>query len=193
MDSFIGEIRAFPYRFVPKGWAECNGQSLPINQFQALYAIIGITYGGDRQNFNVPNFQGAALVGVGTSSQSGRTYAVNQRYGTESVTLTNPTLPYHTHDFKGKGGADASRTSAPDANNQSYLTNIGYQKPSDPKPVAALAYRDVSQTPVTLHPATIANCVPGSNVAAPHENRSPFQAIRYCICVSDGDFPVNPQ
>lgn len=193
MNSFIGEIRAFPYIFVPRGWVECNGQSLLINQFQALYAIIGITYGGDRYNFKVPNFQGAALVGVGINSQSGNAYAVNQRYGTEGVTLTNSTLPYHTHDFKGKGGNDASRTSAPDANNQSYLTNIGYQRPSDLKPIAAYAYRDVSQTPVTLHPATIANSVPGSDVVSPHENRSPFQVIRYCICVSDGDFPVNPQ
>jgi len=193
MDSFIGEIRAFPYTFVPRGWVECNGQSLLINQFQALYAIIEKTYGGDSQTFKVPNFQGAVLVGVGTSSQSGNTYGINQRYGTETTTLTDSTLPKHTHDFKGKGGADAARTSTPGTDNQSYLTNIGYQRPSDLKPVAAFAYRDVSQTPVTLHPATIASSFPSSNVASLHENRSPFQAIRYCICVSDGDFPVNPQ
>jgi microcystin-dependent protein len=193
MDSFIGEIRAFPYTFVPRGWVQCNGQSLPINQFQALFTIIGETYGGDNQTFKVPNFQGAALIGVGTNSQSGNTYAVNQQYGAATITLTNAALPNHTHDFKGKGGSDASRTSAPSTEGSSYLTNISYKRPSDTSFLGAPGYLNVSQEPVALHPAAIANSIPNSNVVAPHENRSPFQAIRYCICVFDGEFPNKPQ
>ncbi|WP_071146468.1 phage tail protein [Bacteroides ihuae] len=194
MDSFIGEIRAFPYNFVPQGWYACYGQPLAINQYQALFSIIGWTYGGDYRNyFNLPNLQAAALVGVGTNNQYGSTYLPNHRYGSESITLTDANLPVHIHNFIGKGGADAARTSVPSTTGDSYLSNVSYKRASDTKALVALAYRDVSKSPVTLHPATIANCEYGSNIIAPHENRSPFLAIRYCICVSDADYPQRPQ
>lgn len=193
MDSFIGEIRAFPYNFVPQGWAECNGQSLPINQYQPLYSIIGKTYGGDSQTFKIPDFRGAGLVGVGNGDiQSGKVYTVAQRYGVENVTLVNQTLPYHNHDFVGKGGNDASRTNSPNTDNQSYLSNISYQRSTDPKPLAALAYLDASKNPVILHPETITTNTGNNSPVTAHENRSPFLAIRYCICIYDGDYPVRP-
>lgn len=59
MEPFIGQIQAFPYNFAPKGWAACTGQTLPINQNQALFALIGTTFGGDgRTTFALPNLQG---------------------------------------------------------------------------------------------------------------------------------------
>ncbi len=192
--SFIGEIRAFPYTFVPQGWVECNGQPLPVYQYQALYSIIGNRYGGNTTNFNVPNFQGAALVGVGSIPGGTVNYALgDNRYGTESVTLTTPNLPSHNHSFIGKAGTDTSRTAAAGTDNQSYLSNITYQRPGvDIKPQLATAYLNVSTNPVSLHANTITPSNGNYNGNLPHENRSPFLAIRYCICADGESYPVRP-
>lgn len=193
--SFIGEIRAFPYTFVPLGWVECNGQVLLVNQYPALYSIIGIRYGGaPGVNFNVPNIQGAALVGVGSIPGGTVNYALgNYRYGAETVTLTTPNLPSHNHSFIGKAGTDTSRTAAAETDNKSYLSNITYQRPGvDIKPQLATAYLNVSTNPVYLNANTITPSNGNNNGNLPHENRSPFLAIRYCICADDGNYPVNP-
>lgn len=194
MNSFIGEIKAFPYNFVPVGWLECNGQILNVRSYPALFAILGCTYGGDCQNtFALPNMQGLCMVGEGASIGGSVFYRRGTAvYGSEAVTLTTQSLPSHTHSFIGKGGSVASRTSAPGTDNNSYLSNITYKRPSDPSSKSATAYLDQSTAPVLLNWQTIAGS--NGNVApiTPHENRSPYQAIRYCICVQDGDFPPHP-
>lgn len=193
MNSFIGEIRAFPYTFVPYGWLECNGQSVSIHQYQALYSILGILYGGDgTTNFNLPNIQGQCLVGEGYVPGGYFGYRRGSRYGSETVVLSENNLPPHSHDFLGKGGVDVTRTSEPGHDNLSYLTNITYQRPSDPTPKMAMSYLDQPINSVVLAEKTI---TPNGSLVSgptPHENRSPFLAIRYCICVMDGDYPVRP-
>jgi microcystin-dependent protein len=97
MDPFLGEIRAFAGNFAPSGWFLCQGQTLPISQYQALFSILGVSYGGNGStNFQLPNLQGRAMIGVGTS-QSGKTYDVGATGGVEQVTLTINNLPSHTH------------------------------------------------------------------------------------------------
>lgn len=200
MNSFIGEIKAFPYNFVPVGWLECNGQILNVRDFQPLFAILGFTYGGNfKDTFALPNMQGLCMVGEGKSSGGTIVYrrgptqpGSGTLYGSESVTLNTPNLPLHTHNFIGKGGAVASRTSAPGADNQSYLSNITYKRPSDPSSKSATAYLDQSTAPVLLNGQTISGCNGNMSSITPHENRSPYLAIRYCICVTDGDFPIHP-
>jgi len=193
MNSMIGEIRAFPYTFAPYGWLECMGQAVSVNEYQALYSIIGQTYGGSgTSTFNLPDFRGAGLVGVGTA-QTGTIYEAGARFGTETETLSISKLPAHTHNLIGEKGATTLRTSAPGTDGLSFLTNIGYQRPTDPAPLAAMAYLDKSKAAVILHPASLTNGSETLNMAiTPHENRSPYLAIRYCICVFEGEYPVRP-
>lgn len=193
MNSMIGEIRAFPYTFAPYGWLECMGQAVSVNEYQALYSIIGQTYGGSGTSiFNLPDFRGAGLVGVG-AAQTGTIYEPGERIGTEMEALSIYKLPAHTHNLIGEKGAATLRTSAPGTDNQSFLTNIGYQRSTDPAPLAAMAYLDVSRVPVTLHPNSLTNGSGDLNmIIAPHENRSPYLAIKYCICVFEGEYPVRP-
>jgi microcystin-dependent protein len=94
---YIGEIRMFGGNFAPANWALCNGQTIPISQNEALFNLIGTTYGGDGVNtFNLPNLQCRLPVHQGTSA-NGITYTQGQLAGTEAVTLTTAQLPNHTH------------------------------------------------------------------------------------------------
>ncbi|MBI5381113.1 MAG: tail fiber protein [Opitutae bacterium] len=111
-DPFVGEIRLVPWNWAPDGWFLCNGQTLPITQYQALYALIGITYGGDgRTNFMLPNLQGRVVGGLATNPSTCPQGVTFNRYsaiagygGTESgtgaasyVSLAAANLPGHTH------------------------------------------------------------------------------------------------
>jgi microcystin-dependent protein len=83
MDPYIGEIRIIPFANAPKGWASCNGQSLRIRENEALYSIIGNTYGGDGESyFNLPDMRGRGPVGMGQGSGLSR-YTIGQKAGTE--------------------------------------------------------------------------------------------------------------
>lgn len=106
MDPFIGEIRIFTGNFAPTGWFLCQGQLLPISQYQALFAIIGTFYGGNgTSNFQLPNLQGRFPIGAG-QSPSGQMYNVGQIGGVEQISLTINNLPMHTHvaTFTPSGG-----------------------------------------------------------------------------------------
>jgi microcystin-dependent protein len=95
-DQFVGEVRAVGFNFAPVSWMLCNGQLLSISGNEALYALIGTTYGGDGQNtFALPNLQSRIPIHQGTGG--GSTYIIGQLGGTESVTLTTGTYPSHTH------------------------------------------------------------------------------------------------
>src|SRR5512138_655887 len=91
-DPFLSEIRMFSFGFAPRGWALCNGQLLPINQNQALFALMGTTYGGDgRVNFALPNLQGRVPIHMGNG------HTLGERAGEQAHTLSLPELPAHTH------------------------------------------------------------------------------------------------
>jgi microcystin-dependent protein len=97
MDPFIGEIRVFCGNFAPTGWFLCQGQTLPISQYQALFAIIGTYYGGNgTSTFQLPNLQGRFVIGVGTTP-SGQIYDLGQTGGAEQITLSINNLPTHNH------------------------------------------------------------------------------------------------
>ena len=104
-EPFLGEVRCFGFNFAPQGWAMCNGQLLPINQNQALFSLLGTTYGGDGiSNFALPNLQGR--VGMHLSS----THVQGESQGEEIHTLTKAELPAHFH---GIGAAAAKTTTQP--------------------------------------------------------------------------------
>src|SRR5271165_5586700 len=91
-EPFLAELKLISWNFPPKGWAFCNGQLLPINQNQALFALLGTTYGGDgRVNFALPNLQGRVAAHMG----AGR--ALGERFGEEAHTLNIAEMPLHNH------------------------------------------------------------------------------------------------
>lgn len=99
-DCFVGEIRVFAGIKPPTGWVFCNGQTLPITGNEALYSLIGTTYGGDgRTSFGLPNLQGQLAIGQGQATGSTNNYAVGNSGGQYTVTLTQANMPAHNHSM----------------------------------------------------------------------------------------------
>ncbi len=97
MEPYIGQIQAFGFNFAPVGWAQCNGQLLPIAQYQALFSLLGTTYGGDGQTtFALPDLRGRSIVHYG-SGPGLSPVQLGQNGGHETVTLTINQLPSHNH------------------------------------------------------------------------------------------------
>jgi microcystin-dependent protein len=98
---YLSEIRLVSFNFPPKGWAFCNGQLLSIDQNQALFALLGTTYGGDGQtNFALPNLQAKSPLHMG-SDGFGNTYQIGEVGGESAVTLSLAEMPQHTHTAQG--------------------------------------------------------------------------------------------
>src|SRR4026207_701934 len=99
-EPFLSEIRIMSFVFAPKGWALCNGQLLPINQNQALFSLLGTTFGGDgRVNFGLPDLRGRVPLHVSSA------FTLGQRGGEAAHTLTQSELPQHRHTFSGTTAA----------------------------------------------------------------------------------------
>src|SRR2546423_10907562 len=111
-EPFLSEIRIMSFVFAPKGWALCNGQLLPINQNQALFSLLGTTFGGDgRVNFALPDLRGRVPIEVGNG------HTLGERGGEQAHTLSIPELPTHTH--VAHGSSTPAETNTPD--NTTYL------------------------------------------------------------------------
>jgi microcystin-dependent protein len=171
-EPFLSEIRIFSFNFPPRGWALCNGQLLPINQNQALFALLGTTYGGNGQTtFALPNLQGRVPIHTGAGHTLGETG------GEENHTLTINELPAHTHLMNGNTAKISSDPNNPVNATQgspagNYWANSGKLVYSTSPPDAAMS------------PATVTN-VGGSQ---PHANMSPFLVLSFCIALQ-GIFP----
>lgn len=110
---FIGEIRMFAGTFAPAGWSFCNGALMPISENDALFQLIGTTYGGDGEStFGLPDLQSRVPIHIGTLS--GTTYILGEAGGVESVTLNAQTMPNHSHPFLAT--ADIASTPNPQGN-----------------------------------------------------------------------------
>lgn len=181
MDAYLGEIRLFPYTFAPLDWGYCDGQQVPIMQFQGLYAVIGNSYGSPSQSsFFLPDLQGRAVAGavVGSGTVPGLTpYTVGQSVGVNTVTLANGQMPNHSHavqalDANGDTGTPTDALLAkPSVQVGPIRQNVPIYAP--PPPSDALA-------PTALAPV-------GGNL--PHTNQQPALGLGFCICMDGGDFP----
>lgn len=162
-EPFLSEIRIMSFVFAPKFWATCNGQTLPINQNQALFALLGTTFGGNGQTtFNLPNLQGRAPVHVGSGLSLG------QQGGEQAHTLSIGETPQHLHlaqasSTDGDGPVGGGSLFAASGSTSAYgaATNL-----------------------TTLLPGSISN-VGGSQA---HTNQQPFLTLNFCIALA-GIFP----
>jgi microcystin-dependent protein len=160
-EPFLAEIRLMSFNFPPKGWALCNGQFLPINQNQALFSLLGTTYGGNGQTtFALPDLRGKTPMHMGSGHTLGETG------GQEATTLNITQLPTHTHQ-----AASVNASASTNSPNGAYLA-------------ASTAVYHGPTSLISLSPATITT-VGGSQA---HTNMQPFLALNFCIALQ-GIFP----
>ena len=168
---FLAEIVMFGGNFAPRGWAFCSGQLLPISQNQALFSLLGTTYGGDgRTSFGLPDLRGRVPMhagnGPGLSPRQ-----LGQKGGAETVALTAQQLPPHNHAARAVGGGGNSN----DAVNNYWADDLG---------VSSATYHTGSTALSNMNPGAIANTGGGQA----HNNVQPFQCVNFIIALV-GIFP----
>ncbi|KZE52392.1 phage tail protein [Brevibacillus parabrevis] len=175
MEAYYGEIRIFTGQFAPRGWAFCDGSLLQIRQNTALYSILGTRFGGDgTTTFALPNLQGAAPMHHGAAPDlTPRT--IGEQGGSSEVRLTVQEMPGHTHI---PNAAEKPTTNDPAgtiwSNTEGRGRVFAYGAPNAPE-----------QT--TFSQAALS----ATGEGMPHNNRQPFLAVRYIICL-EGEFPQRP-
>ncbi len=174
-DQFVGEIRIVGFNFAPTGWAQCNGQLLPISQNTALFSLLGTYYGGDgKSTFALPNLQGSGPVEWGTST-TGTEYFLGQQSGSQFVTLIQSEMPFHTHMAQAGTVFDA------DQNVPSPQVTFG-------KSFNGSAYAP-SGTGQTVQMNFQTASIAGGSL--PHNNMMPYLVLNYIIAMQ-GVFPQRP-
>jgi microcystin-dependent protein len=158
-EPFLAELRLMSFNFPPKGWAMCNGQLMPINQNQALFSLLGTTYGGNGQtNFALPDLRSRAPMHMGNG------FTLGQRFGEESHTVTLQEMATHNH-FVNASSSNGDRA------------DIGIMGG------LSEAYGDYANV-TTLHPATVTN----TGGSQPHNNLQPYIVLNWCVALQ-GIFP----
>jgi microcystin-dependent protein len=158
---YLSEIRVMSFGFAPKGWALCNGQLLPINQNQAVFALLGTTYGGDgRVNFALPNLQARTPIHMGSG------FTLGELGGEQAHTLSITEIPLHTHSW----GATNTAANAP--NPTSNLLG------------GAAEYNNSATNLVGMYPSALSP----AGGSQPHQNMQPYLTLNFCIALQ-GIFP----
>jgi microcystin-dependent protein len=161
-EPFLAEIRIMSFVFPPKGWALCNGQLLPINQNQALFSLLGTTYGGDgRVNFGLPNLQGQ------TPMHTGNGHTLGERGGEQSHTISLSEMPVHTHALM--ASSSPGNDPNPGAHVLASPLNLSYRQPDALAPL-------------------VAGTIAGAGGSQAHQNMQPFLILSFCIALQ-GIFP----
>ena len=165
-EPFLSEIRIFTMNFAPKGWALCNGQFLPINQNQALFSLLGTTYGGDGQTtFALPDLRSRVAI------HTGQGHTLGERAGESAHTVSIAEASTHTHALQASTqAANSPSPTAPQGN--VFGVTSGNQIYGPPNNLTA------------FEPTTV-TAIGGSQ---PHENRQPYLALNFCIALQ-GVFP----
>lgn len=170
---FLAQIEIFSFNFAPKGWALCNGQLLPINQNQALFALLGTTYGGNGQTtFALPDLRGRVPIHMGNG------HTLGERAGQETHTIIQTELPQHTHSLQGNT-ADAT-TNTPATNSVLAKTVAS----ANPGGAFNMFLYSANNPDNALWAGTISN----TGGSQPHENRMPYLVLNMCIALQ-GIFP----
>jgi microcystin-dependent protein len=165
-DPFLSEIYIFPMNWPPKGFAQCDGQSMSVQQNQALYALLGIIWGGNGTTaFNLPDLRGRTPIFF-----DGATYAEGNAVGSENVTLLTNQIPAHTHllqacSLPGDGFTPTSNYLTQAVNSTDSSSVLTYVTPSSPLTLVPLA----------------ANAIAASGSNTGHYNMQPSLALNFCI------------
>jgi microcystin-dependent protein len=174
-EPFISQIEAFAFNFAPKGWALCAGQIMPINQNQALFSLVGTTFGGNgTTTFALPDLRGRLANGFGTGPGLAN-YSLGQQAGQETHTLTVTETPPHNHRINADNNGTTGGSSTPGGG-----VTLGAGYANEAGSPAVNIYSSAAPT--------IAMGSLGSTGGQSHENRMPFQALNYCIALQ-GIFP----
>jgi microcystin-dependent protein len=173
-DQFVAEIRIFPFNFAPTGWAQCDGQLLPLSQNTALFALLGTVYGGDgRSTFGLPNLQGSVPLQPG-QGQGLSLYDLGETGGSIDTTLLQTEMPMHTHQLAADN-LDPSDLNVPN-NHRVLAQSTG---------VFAFQASNAGVQPMS----TQALAPAGGNL--PHTNMQPYLTLNFCIALQ-GIFPQRP-
>jgi microcystin-dependent protein len=175
-EPFLSEIKIVSFNFAPKGWALCNGQLLPINQNQALFALLGTTYGGNGQTtFALPNLRGQVPIHFGGS------YQLGEKGGSTSVTINTQSMATHTHTLRGQ-----TEVVPPDDNaqNPSGRTLAGAQTLLQGGTIVGV---QIYGQPASLTPLN-AQAVSNVGGSQPHNNMMPYLTLNFIIALQ-GIFP----
>ncbi len=188
VDQFVGEIRALPYSFIPMDWIPCEGQILPAGEFNALFSLIGNTFGGDGvDTFGIPDLRGRTTISQGQAQ--GMTFPWGDVGGAEKVLLNSNQLPSHAHALNPsmttatlKASSAAANTKDPSGNslsaNQSGNTSVRFNT-------------QAADTAMNANSISLSGNTETAGRADSHENMQPSLVIRYCIAI-DGYYPVRP-
>jgi microcystin-dependent protein len=162
-EPFLGEVKMMSFNFAPRGWAPCDGQVLPINQNQALFSLLGTSYGGNGQTtFGLPNLQGRVPIHVGDSFTT-----QGQAIGEAAHTLSTAEMPAHVHSLI----ANSTPASQQDGN-----------LPAPNKRVAASTAQNLYGS-VTSLVAMNTNDIGFTGGSQPHENMQPYTTVMFCIAL----------
>ncbi len=166
-EPFLGEIKMVSFNFAPKGWALCNGQILPINQNQALFAILGTTYGGDgRTTFALPDLRGRTPISASDA------HPLGQVAGAEAVTLTKDQVAAHSHTLL--ASAAPASTNVPTGNVIAKKARFGVDLFAAPNPAKIVGMASTA--------------LAASGTATPHDNMQPYLTVNFVIALR-GIFP----
>ena len=192
MEVFMGTIQPFAFQFAPRDWAWCNGQILSIAQYNALFALLGTTYGGNGQtNFGLPNLQGrlpmAQGSGIGLTPRT-----LGEMSGTESVTATIANMPNHTHAMTGLTANTALQLAVPASNPATSPTATNaYLGASGGGPGSATIYSDAQgANPVPLKgvTTTVTGDIAPAGGSTPMGVLNPYLVLNFSIALN-GIFP----
>ena len=177
-EPFVGEIQLFGFNFNPRGWALCNGTTVPISQNTALFSLLGTIYGGNGQTtFQLPNFAGRASCQQGTGPTTS-TRTLGETFGVNSVTLDANQIPQHNHGITAFAQSDGNKKSGSPSNN-SALSSLGSgtAKPFITAPLNTQFAPNMIQ--------------PSAGGGQPHQNQQPYLGVNFCIALQ-GIFPSFP-
>ncbi len=174
---FLGEIRVFGFNFAPRGWLQCNGQTLAISQYAALFSLLGTTYGGNgTSTFQLPNLQGRVAISQGNGAGLSP-YVIGEVAGTENVTLLVNQIPSHNH-----------------AVNACTTTSGNVPQPAGAYPATVQITGETKGGTVNVYSTASPNAIMNPNMIGlqggnlPHSNLQPFLVVNYCIAIA-GIFP----
>jgi microcystin-dependent protein len=169
-EPFLGQISVFGFDFAPVNWQQCKGQIVNVNQFSALFALLGTRFGGNgTTNFGLPNMQGNVAVGQGQLA-GGSNYVLGASGGASTVALSRPQGPTHDHNLMAtvtvadKKGAAGNVLARPEISGQTKSTTGKLYNPN------------ALDTPLNAPISPIGN-------GQPHDNLQPFLVLNYCICI----------